>query len=506
MPDPVWFRSLYWRIAIGFVAMLAVVLSLQAGLFLWLTGRFAASSRTPQQLADQVARELSDALTDNPALDLEKHVRERYDDMTQAFAVILRDGRKAANRPGVLPPNFGERPPRRPPFDGPPRLGPGPEGERPRFEPPPGEHVPPPGDFGRRRGGPGGGRPPGAPSISPIVVNSTQIGHVAVPSGPPPMEVALRELGPVLTWSGLALLGIGSTTVALVIFAPARKRLRSLEVAARALGQGQIDVRADDSGGDEVSALARTFNGMAAELQSRAAALSASDRARRQLLADVSHELMTPLTAIRGYTETLAMPDLAMDPPTRARYFDIVDRETYKLEAIIGDLLDLAKLEGGGSTLTIERLAVADLFDRIAERHEPTLRARNITLEQSVPDDLELDADLQRLEQALQNVASNALRHTPDGGRVELGGEQAGDRVRITIRDNGPGIPPEHLPHIFDRFYKVDQARTTTGPAGSGLGLSIVRAIVERHGGTIRAANAPDGGAMFEFILPAKRA
>jgi signal transduction histidine kinase len=282
-----------------------------------------------------------------------------------------------------------------------------------------------------------------------------------------------------------------------VIFGPARKRLRSLEAAARALGQGQIAVRADDRGGDEVSALARTFNGMAAELQARAAALSASDRARRQLLADVSHELMTPLTA---------MPGLAVDPPTRARYFDIVDRETYKLEAIIGDLLDLAKLEGGGSTLSIEPVAVADLFDRIAERHEPTLRARNITLEQHVPDDLELDADVQRLEQALQNVASNALRHTPDGGRVELRAEPAGAHVRITIRDTGPGIPPAHLPHIFDRFYKADQARTATSTAsGSGLGLSIVRAIVERHGGSVSAANAADGGAIFEILLPAER-
>jgi signal transduction histidine kinase len=200
------------------------------------------------------------------------------------------------------------------------------------------------------------------------------------------------------------------------------------------------------------------------------------------------------------------MPGLAVDPPTRARYFDIVDRETYKLEAIIGDLLDLAKLEGGGSTLSIEPVAVADLFDRIAERHEPTLRARNITLEQHVPDDLELDADVQRLEQALQNVASNALRHTPDGGRVELRAEPAGAHVRITIRDTGPGIPPAHLPHIFDRFYKADQARTATSTAsGSGLGLSIVRAIVERHGGSVSAANAADGGAIFEILLPAER-
>ena len=505
---PIWFRSLYWRIAIGFVAMLAVVLLLQAALFLRLTGRYAESNRTPQQLADEVARDLSEALTENPILDLEKHVRERYGDVKQAFAVILRDGRRAVNRGSVLPPGFGERPRRggSPPFGEGPGLRPGPGGppdpDRPHLEPPPGSRGQPPPEVFRRRGRP----PPGAPNIAPIVVNSAQVGHVAVPSGPPPMEVALRELGPTLTWSGLALLAIGSTTVALVIFGPAHKRLRSLEAAARALGQGQIDVRADDRGGDEVSALARTFNGMAAELQARSAALSASDRARRQLLADVSHELMTPLTAIRGYTQTLAMPGLAVDPPTRARYFDIVDRETYKLEAIIGDLLDLAKLEGGGGTLSIEPVAVADLFDRIAERHEPTLRARNITLEQHVADDLELDADVQRLEQALQNVASNALRHTPDGGRLELGAEPAGSHVRITIRDTGPGIPPEHLPHIFDRFYKADQARTATSTAsGSGLGLSIVRAIVERHGGTVSAANAPDGGAIFEILLPAER-
>ena len=500
MPDPVWFRSLYWRIAMGFVAMLAIVLVLQTTLFLWLSGRFAAASRTPQQLADQVAREMSDALTDDPGLDLERHVRERYDDVSQAFAVVLRDGRRAANRPGVLPPGFGSGRRGGPPFFG---DGPGQRAEDGRrILPPAGEGgAPPPPDFTRRRGGRGG---PGAPSFSPIVVNSVFVGHVAVPSGPPPMEIALRELGPTLTWSGLALLAIGSMTAALVIFRPARRRLHSLETAARALGQGQTDVRADDRGGDEVSVLARTFNSMADELHERSAALAASDKARRQLLADVSHELMTPLTAIRGYTETLAMRELAMDPPTRARYFDIVDKETYKLEAIIGDLLDLAKLEGGAGTLTIERVAVEDLFERVADRHEPTLHARRITLDRHAPEDLEIDADLQRLEQALQNVASNALRHTPDGGRVELRAEQDGSQVRITVRDSGPGIPPEHLPHIFDRFYKADAARATNTTAGSGLGLSIVRAIVERHGGTVTASNAPDGGAVFAFLLPAR--
>lgn len=494
MPEPVWFRSLYWRIAIGFVAMLALLLALQAGLVLYLTGRFtaSASSRTPQELADQVARDLSDALSDNAELPLETYVKDRFGDVAQPFAVVMRDGRRASNRPNGLPPGFGERlgPPRRPPGEA------AQPGDR-FIGRPPGDR--PPDGFGRRRGGRGGP----FPNISPIVVNGLQVGQVAVPSGPPPMEIVLRELGPTLTWSGLGLLGIGATIAAMIIFGPARKRLRSLEHAAKALGEGRTDVRADERGGDEVSSLAHAFNQMAAELKARDAALTASDRARRQLLADVSHELMTPLTAIRGYTQTLAMPDLAVEPATRSRYFDIVDQETYKLEAIIGDLLDLAKFEGGGGTLAIEPVYVADLFGRVADRHQPTLQSRGIQLDVIVDDELQMDGDAQRLEQAIQNIASNAIRHTPDGGRVELRAEPRESDIRLTVRDTGPGIPAEHLPHIFDRFYKVDASRTATGmPSGSGLGLSIVRAIIERHGGTVTAANAPDGGAIFEMVLP----
>ena len=501
----------------GFVAMLALLLLVQAALFLWLTGRFTASpsSRTPQELADQVARDLSDALTDTPELDLDHYVKDRFSDVTQPFVVVLRDGRRTANRAVALPPGFGDRLGRRggPPFGqgrGTGRIregadageaqpapnGPGdPAAESPRARQ---------GDerFPRRRIGRGGG--PAPPNISPIVVNGTQVGLVAVPTGAPPMEIVLRELGPTLTWSGLLLLTIGAMVSALVIFRPARTRLRSLEEAARALGEGRTDVRANEQGGDEVAALAHAFNQMAAELETRAAALSAADRTRRQLLADVSHELMTPLTAIRGYTETLAMPELAVDPAKRARYFDIVEQETYKLEAIIGDLLDLARVEGGGGTLVFERVPVSGLFRAVADRHEPTLQARGITLETSAPDDLEVRGDIHRLEQALQNVASNAIRHTPDGGRIELRAAPVDGRVRITVRDTGPGIPEEHLPRIFDRFYKADASRTATGKtSGSGLGLSIVRAIVERHGGSISASNAAGGGAVFEIVLPA---
>jgi signal transduction histidine kinase len=488
---PLWFKSLYWRIAVGFVALLAALLIVQGLLFLWLTDRFVTSpsSRTPQQFADHVARDLSAALTDDPNLDLPALVRERFGNTRQPFVVVMRDGRRATNRPGVLPRGFPGGP-GRPRGDGPRADGArsdGPHSDAPR---------------GARRGGP--------PQVfAPVVVDDMRVGFVAVPSSPLPVSFLLRELGPTLTWSGLALLGIGAVLTAALIFRPAHKRLRSLEEAARALGEGRTDVRASEAGGDEVAALARAFNRMAVDLEMRATALAASDEARRQLLADVSHELMTPLTAIRGYVQTLAMPALSTDEATRRRYLDIVDQETYKLEAIIGDLLDLARLEGGGGTFVVENVPVAELFRRVIDRHGPAIRNGAITVDVSVDPDLELRGDAHRLEQALQNLAANAIRHTPENGRVELRGERRGDRVRLAVRDTGPGIPEEHLPHLFDRFYKADPSRSTRPngtqrgvTSGSGLGLSIVRAIVHRHGGTVAAFNAPDVGAVFELMLP----
>jgi two-component system sensor histidine kinase BaeS len=277
-----------------------------------------------------------------------------------------------------------------------------------------------------------------------------------------------------------------------------------VQSATERLGAGDLDARAPEQGGDEVTAVARSFNQMAGELAHRTRALEGADATRRKLLADVSHELMTPLTAMRGYLETLSMSELQIDAPTRERYLQIVSEETHRLERIVGDLLDLARLEGGGTMLRQERVEIAALFDRVASRHERELQQRGIRLECQVgalAEDVIGDPD--RLEQALQNLAANALRHTPDGGEITLtsaaGAKVAdSDAIRLTVRDKGPGIPDEHLPLIFERFYKADAARKAAG--GSGLGLSIVKAIVERHGGTITVRN--DHGAVFEIVLP----
>ncbi len=177
-----------------------------------------------------------------------------------------------------------------------------------------------------RRAGPAGA----------VIVDGVPVGVViAMPRS------ALRQLGPTLALVGAVLVAVGTTAAALLIFGPVRRRLRSLEDAARKVGAGDLTARAREDGGDEVAALAHAFNQMTHDLQQRAAQLQAADRTRRLLLADVSHELMTPLTGMRGYLETLSLHAQSLDPETRERYLAIIRDETQRVEHIVGDLLDL---------------------------------------------------------------------------------------------------------------------------------------------------------------------
>jgi signal transduction histidine kinase len=481
-----WYHSLYWRLALGLIAFLALALAAQGLLYIWFTDRMAGSmpARSPRRLAVLVASDVGAALDRDPGLDLHAYMRDQYGHVFQSLVVLMRDGRTATNRSTPVPPELEAR-----------------LREEARFAPPPRPGRRSLGEAGGRRSPGGAGPRVRGPRVefAPIVAGNTRAGIVAVPGGRPPFSLLLRELGPTMGLVGGLVLLAGGTTIALVVFGPARRRLRHVQDAAERLGSGDLSARAPDGGGDEVAELARSFNRMADDLGARARALEASDRARRQLLADVSHELMTPLTAMRGYVETLGMRDVPLDDATRARYLRIIDEETKRLENIVGDLLDLARLEGGGTAFRREAVPVAALFERVAMRHERETSARRITLSRSIGAGAETVAgDVDRLEQALQNLAANALRHTPDGGEVALAAARVPEGVRITVRDTGPGIPDEHLPLIFDRFYKADASRRAVG--GSGLGLSIVKAIVERHGGTIAARN--DGGAVFEIALP----
>ena len=550
--DPLWYRSLYWRAAIALIALIAVLLAAEAALFLWLTaGKGGALPRDPSQMALLVSSDLSAALKANKNLDLRQHLRDEYGHYFQTILVVLPDGRIEANHDDIEPQALeaasapferrggrgggryfgrGGSPPDggggQPPPDG--RDGTPPDG---RGDGPPGAATAPGGDngtFGGRGGPPPDGRggfsfsPPGGRSggfgrggrdpfwdglavrrrgpadMAALLVDGALAGTVMVMSGEPPFMRRVTAVGPTMALVAGGVLVVGGAMIALVVFGPARRRLRQVQDATEQLGAGDLRARAPEEGGDEITAVARSFNHMADELTRRAQALESSDRARRQLLADVSHELMTPLTAMRGYIETLSMVELQLDAPTRERYMRIVSEETTRLENIIGDLLDLARLEGGGTTMRRERVSMESLFTRVADRHERELSARNIDLDRHVAAGAEeAVGDPDRLEQALQNLVANALRYTPDDGQITLKAERP-ERLLITIRDSGPGIPEDQVGLIFDRFYKGDASRRTA--AGSGLGLSIVKAIIERHGGTVGVRN--DGGAVFEISLP----
>jgi two-component system sensor histidine kinase BaeS len=285
------------------------------------------------------------------------------------------------------------------------------------------------------------------------------------------------------------------------VFRPAHARLRDLEDAARRFGAGDRTARASARGGDEVSAVARAFNRMADEAAAREAALLEADRARRQLLADVSHELRTPLTSIRGYAETLALPAFAPDSPEGRQAVHVVGVEAQRLERIVNDLLDLARLEAGAAAFDAGPVPVRDLFTRVQERHGPAAAAAGVTLDAQVETGAEVvTGDAARLEQVVQNLTANALRHAPAGGHVSLRATRDAGTVVIAVQDDGAGIAAEHLPHVFDRFYKADASRG--GGAGTGLGLSIVKAIVQRHGGTVRVESTPGVATTFEVRLP----
>ncbi len=488
-----WYRSLYWRIALGVVGFLAAMLIVQAVLFVWAVSESGRSlpGQSPGRLGLTVALDLASVLERDPQIDLARYVHDSYAQYTHPFFVMLADGTVITSGSTTFPQpltdmartqlqRWTERPPG--------RRGERPDG--PRFERPP-----PPGPFGR--GGERFIRP------SPIIVSGHLAGVVVVPLQAP-FGFLLGRFAPMLAFVAVGVLIVGAVLTSAMIFGPARSRLRSLETAARKLGAGDLSARAPDRGGDEIAAVASAFNAMADDLSARAEALAASDRVRRQLLADVSHELTTPVTAMRGYLETLTMPELTLDAGTRDRYLTIISDETHRLERLIGQLLDLARLEGGGGSVQFDTVPIAGLFDRVTARHERASQAAGVTIETSIAPGAETTiGDRDRLEQALQNLAANAIRYAPGGSTIRLAARPADPGIVLSVEDEGAnGIAAEHLPHIFNRFYKADASRAGVS-GGSGLGLSIVKAIVERHGGRVSVTSRP-GRTVFEMVLPAR--
>ena len=284
-----------------------------------------------------------------------------------------------------------------------------------------------------------------------------------------------------------ALMGL---LLALVFSKQIARPVSAVADAARTLARGDLRARAYTGRwtSAEVSGLARDFNRMAGLLER-------SEEERKALIADVAHELRTPLTVLQGHLD--AMIDGYLEP--NKANLSLVAERTDMLAHLVQDLRTLSLSDAGRLSLDLSEVDLVKLADKVVQGWRPKADVKGITLVFDA--DVErarLQGDAQRLSQVLDNLLSNALRHTPAGGEVRLRLERADRAYALSVSDTGPGVPPGDLPHIFDRFYRAE----AEGRPGSGLGLTIARSLVELHGGRLAARNRSEGGAVFEAVVP----
>lgn len=263
--------------------------------------------------------------------------------------------------------------------------------------------------------------------------------------------------------------------------------------AARRIASGQYEERIPVRSADELGDLADQFNRMAASLQRL-------ERTRRDLVADVAHELRTPLAGLSGYLE--GMLDGVVEPSVEV--LGRMQREVRRLQRLVEDLQEVSRVEAGQVTLHLRPTPLAEVLEAVLARLRPQFDDKGVELSVELPGGLPaVMADPDRVAQVLTNLLGNALQHTPAGGRVTVRACRMDGEVSLSVTDTGIGIPPEHVPHVFERFYRVDRSRSRRG-GGAGIGLTIAKGLVELHGGRIWAESpGPGRGSTFTFTLPA---
>jgi signal transduction histidine kinase len=305
---------------------------------------------------------------------------------------------------------------------------------------------------------------------------------------------AFRRLSESLNRS-LLLGGSLAIVIALVLTFVLSRRMSSpigvLAKAARRLGQGDLSQRVQFQAKGEVKELAQAFNSMAADLEH-------AEQLRRNLVADVAHELRTPLSNIQGYLE--AIRDRVMKP--NAATIRSLNEEATLLSRLVNELQELSLAEAGELKLVYQAEDITELVKHAVTPWQPKIAAKEISLSVNLPDNLPpVNIDWQRVNQVLHNLLENAVAHTRKGGTINVAAMTQGDWVEVCVSDTGEGIPAEDLPHIFERFYRVDKSRArATG--GSGLGLTIAKRLVEAHGGKITVQSELGKGSRFSFTLP----
>jgi two-component system sensor histidine kinase BaeS len=311
------------------------------------------------------------------------------------------------------------------------------------------------------------------------------------------MKSVSRAFGQTLLYSLLAAALAATATAALAGLFVARRitsPIKHMLEATRRVSAGHYDERVPVQEEDELGALSESFNAMAADIE-------AAERRRREFIADVSHELRTPLSTLEGYMEGLM--DGVVEPSEET--WALLYAEAERMRRLAEDLQQPSRAEAAQLPLDVVPVAPRDAVGLAVESMLPLFAEKGVELESAVGKVPPVRADKDRLVQVLTNLLGNALRYTPPGGRVTVEADARGDGVLFVVRDSGTGIAAEHLPHVFERFYRVEKSRSREG-GGSGLGLAISRALVEAMGGRIWAQSEGLGkGATFAFVLPPAR-
>ena len=308
------------------------------------------------------------------------------------------------------------------------------------------------------------------------------------------MQTTLKGLGLTLLIAGI---------IGLFLFGLLTRRLRGMKDVVCSFEKGQFDRRVAVDSSDELGQLGASFNQMADTIVTNMEALKQTDRLRRELIANVSHDLRSPLAAMQGYLETIMMKNDTLSPEERQQYMETVLKNTRSLNTLVGELFDLSKLDAQQIEPEFEAFSIAELVQDLVMHFKPKAEKLNVTLEANLPERLSLVyADIGLVERAISNLIDNALRYTPAEGHVRIAPSDDGDAVGVQVTDSGYGIPPEDLPHIFERFYRVEKSRARD-KGGTGLGLAIAKKILDLHGSTLAVESALGQGTTFSFALPA---
>jgi two-component system sensor histidine kinase BaeS len=327
-----------------------------------------------------------------------------------------------------------------------------------------------------------------------LMVDDKLVGYLLVgrfpPMGAPPEQTFIRQVNVILVYSGLAAIAL-ALIIGIVLSRTLTRPIRELTAATQAMSEGNFGMQVSVRSRDELGELAHSFNRMSADLEQ-------STNARRQMTADIAHELRTPLSLILGHAE--AVHDGVL-PPTREN-FEIIREEAGRLEHLVDDLRTLSLADAGELSIEKQPVDLKKLLQDIASVYQHRVQQKDVRLELDTESDIPLvPADSNRITQVVTNILDNALRYTPENGRVNISLKQVPEGAQISIKDSGPGIEQEKAGRIFDRFYRVDSSRNR-GEGGSGLGLAIAKSIVQAHGGQIWVESVLGQGVNVLIVLP----